>query len=173
MRISKLVIIATLLFSTAAARPARAEVGVGFFIFEPTGLDLKVDLNQRQALDFLLGWYSGWRDRYYLDHGGYFHATWLYQPWVGMTNTVAIPLRIGVGGAIFDDRGRFFDDRDRFFDDNDINVAARFPFEIGFRFLGTPVEIYFEIALKLTIIDPGDDHPTADLDGGVGVRFMF
>ena len=66
--------------------------------------------------------------------------------------------------AIFDQAGRF---------DDDLNVAARVPFELGLRFRRTPLEIYFEIALKLTVIDELDNHPTVDLDGGIGLRFYL
>jgi hypothetical protein len=41
------------------------------------------------------------------------------------------------------------------------------------RFRRTPVEIYGEIALKLTFIDEDNDHRTVDLDGGIGIRFYF
>jgi hypothetical protein len=79
-------------------------------------------------------------------------------------DSVLVPLRLGVGVAIFDDRGRF---------DDDLNLAARVPFEIGLRFRRTPLEIYFEVALKVTFLDEYDDHETVDLDGGIGLRFYL
>jgi hypothetical protein len=164
MRIAKLVVVAALLLGSV--KPAHAEFGIGFFIFEPTGLDIKADVSRKGALDFLIGWYSRYTDRYRFNDGGYFHITYLYQPWVAIGDAVDVPLRVGIGIA-------FYDEGDRFFDNDNVNVAARFPFEVGIRFVGTPVEIYFEIALKLTFIDPNHNHDVADLDGGVGVRFMF
>ncbi len=159
MGIRKLVIIAALVF---AAAPARAEVGIGAFIGEPTGLDFKLDLARRSALDIVVGYYSHW-DHYDTD-GAYGHVTYLVQPLVSHGSSVIVPLRIGIGAAIFDQAGRF---------DDDLNLAARVPFELGLRFRRTPLEIYFEIALKLTILDEFDNHRTIDLDGGLGLRFYL
>lgn len=160
MCIRKLVLVATLL--VAAGKPARAEVGLGVFVGEPTGVDFKLDLDRRSALDILVGYYSHWR--HYDTEGAYGHLTYLVQPMVAHGDSVLVPLRLGVGVAIFDDRGRF---------DDDLNLAARVPFEIGLRFRRTPLEIYFEIALKVTFLDEYDDHETVDLDGGIGLRFYL
>jgi hypothetical protein len=162
MGIRKLVLVATLLFVSAPAT-ARAEVGVGVFVGEPTGLDVKLDVARRSALDIVLGYYSHWRD-YGLD-GAYGHLTYLVQPLVAHGDSVLVPLRLGIGVAIFDQAGTF---------DDDINLAARVPFEIGFRFRRTPLEIYLEVALKVTFLD-GEPyrHDRVDLDGGLGLRFYF
>ncbi len=162
MGIRKLVLVATLLF-VSAPQAARAEVGVGVFVGEPTGLDVKLDIARRSALDIVLGYYSHWRD-YGLD-GAYGHLTYLVQPLVAHGDSVLVPLRLGIGVAIFDQAGKF---------DDDINLAARVPFEIGFRFRRTPLEIYLEVALKVTFLD-GEPyrHDRVDLDGGLGLRFYF
>lgn len=162
MGIRKLLVIATLMFAFAA-KPARAEVGFGLFIGEPTGIDFKLDLARRSSLDILVGYYSHWRD-YGLD-GQYAHVTYLVQPMVAHGESVLVPLRLGIGAAIFDQSGRFNDD---------INLAVRVPFEIGFRFRRTPLELYFEIALKVTFLDGEPyDHDPVDLDGGLGLRFYL
>lgn len=148
----------------ASARPASAEVGVGLFVGEPTGIDLKLGLSPRSALDILFGWYSHWNNRDYIDDGAYAHVTYLVQPLVASGRSVLVPLRIGIGGAIFDDAGRF---------NEDLHVAMRVPFQVGLMFRRTPLEIYAEIALKATIIDSGADHRFLDFDGGVGLRFYF
>ena len=162
MGIRKLVLVATLLFASAP-QAARAEVGVGVFGGEPTGLDVKLDIARRSALDIVLGYYSHWRD-YGLD-GAYGHLTYLVQPLVAHGDSVLVPLRLGIGVAIFDQAGKF---------DDDIDLAARVPFEIGFRFRRTPLEIYLEVALKVTFLD-GEPyrHDRVDLDGGLGLRFYF
>jgi hypothetical protein len=162
MGIRKLIVVATLLFASAPTA-ARAEIGIGLFVGEPTGLDLKLDLASRSALDIVLGVYSHY-DRFN-DDSGYGHLTYLVQPLVSYGDSVIVPLRVGIGVAIFDDRGRYYDD--------DLNVAARVPFEVGLRFRRTPLEIYFEIALKMTFIDEDNDHPFVDLDGGIGLRFYL
>lgn len=160
VRLSSLALaIATALTLTAA--PARADVGVGLFVGEPTGLDVKLGLSRRTALDLLFGAYSRWDN---LNDGAYAHATYLVTPMVSRGRSVLVPLRLGVGVALFDDAGRF---------DNDLHVAARFPLEIALVFRKTPIELYGELALKITVIDPGPDHPTVDLDGGLGLRFYF
>jgi len=162
MGIRKLLVIASLVFAFAA-KPARAEVGLGIFVGEPTGADFKLDLARRSAIDILFGYYSSWR-HYGLD-GQYAHLTYLVQPMVAHGESVLVPLRLGIGVAVFDQAGHFNDD---------VNVAARVPFELGFRFRRTPLELYFEIALKVTFIDGEPyDHDTVDIDGGLGLRFYL
>jgi len=160
----KLVIIALVVLASTAAseRSARADVGLGAFFGEPTGLDVKIGLDRRSSLDIVVGWYSDWRHDF--DRGAYGHLTYLLTPMVGHGDSINVPLRIGIGGAIYDQGGHFNDD---------LNLAARFPFEVGLAFRRTPLEIYFEIALKVTVLDEGDNHPNVDLDGGIGIRFYF
>jgi len=129
---------------------ARADVGLGVFVGEPTGLDLKIDVEQRSALDIVLG-LSTFRD----GHANYGHLTYLITPFVGRGRSVSVPLRLGIGVAVFD-VGR------------DTDVAVRAPFEIGFRFRA-PIEIYAEI----TLLVPFVHDVYADLDGGLGFRIYF
>jgi len=147
-----------LLTVLAIAAPAHADVGLGLFVGEPTGLDLKLGLSPRSGLDLLFGW-DTYRDN--RDHYG--HLTYLLTPVVGRGESVLVPVRIGIGAAIYDD-GAF---------DNGINVAVRVPVEVGLRFRAVPLEIYGEVALKATFIDPNHNDPDVDLDGGVGLRFYF
>lgn len=159
MWIRKLVLVALLV---CAPRAARADVGLGLFLGEPTGIDLKLGLSHKSALDILVGWYNEYDD--WNDDGAYAHLTYLVQPFITYGESVMVPFRIGIGGAVFDDQGRY---------DEDIHLAVRVPFQIGFMFRRTPLEIYAEIALKATIVDPGPDHRDIDLDGGIGLRFYF
>jgi len=160
----KIVFIALVVLAstTASERAARADVGVGAFLGEPTGIDVKVGLARRSSLDILVGWYSDWPHNF--DYGAYGHVTYLLTPFIGQGQSVNVPLRLGIGGAIFDQGGHFNDD---------LNLAARFPFEVALAFRRTPIEIYGEIALKITVLDENDNHSTVDLDGGIGIRFYF
>jgi hypothetical protein len=144
---------AALVFGTvlaARATPARADFGIGLFVGEPTGLDFKIGLGDRSALDFLLG-FDTVRD----GRGGYGHVTYLVTPLVADGSSVLVPLRLGIGAALYGVR-------------DDINVAVRAPLELAFRFRRTPLEFYGEVALEL-LIDPGD----IDLQGGLGFRLYL
>lgn len=153
----KLILLA-LLFAVASPATARAEVGVGVFVGEPLGLDLKIDLQRRSALDIVIGATSvrdGGRDY------SYAHLTYLVTPFVGRGSSVLVPLRLGIGGAIYG------------FMEEDLNLAVRAPFEIGLRFRRSPIEIYGEIALKLTLVREYEQQDLADIDGGIGLRIYF
>lgn len=142
----------------AAARPARADFALGVFAGEPTGLDVKVGLAQRSDLDILLGWTQIPAGR---DH--YMHVTYLVTPVVGRGRSVLVPLRIGIGGALYDD-GDF---------NRGLNAAVRVPVEVGLRFRRAPLEIYGEISLLVTFLDENNNDNTFDLNGGIGLRFYF
>ena len=153
--VSALVVAATM----AAPAAAHASVGLGLFVGEPLGLDLKVDLARRSALDMVFGW-----DTIDSNRAHYGHVTYLATLFVGHGRSVVVPFRLGIGGAIYDGAGGFGDE---------INLAVRAPLEVGFMFRRAPVEIYGEIALKVTFLDGNDNDPTIDPDGGIGFRVYF
>ena len=140
------------------AAPASADVGLGVFVGEPTGLDLKLGLSARGSLDMVFGW-----DTYRDNRDHYAHVTYLATLAVARGRSVLVPVRLGIGGAIYDD-GNF---------DNGTNLAVRAPLQIGLRFRHSPIEIYGEVALKLTFFDDNDNDETVDIDGGIGFRVFF
>jgi hypothetical protein len=147
-------LLTTLVVLVAWARPARADVGIGLFLGEPTGLDLKLGLGNRSAIDLVLG-YDTIRD----GRTGYGHLTYLVTPLVGHGSSVTVPVRLGIGAAIFGPSG-------------DLGFAVRAPLELGLRFHATPLELYGEIAAALELVGAGDP-PFLDLQGGGGFRLFF
>lgn len=138
----------------ALAGHARAEVGLGLFLGEPSGLDIKVGFGARSALDIVVG-ATSFRD----GRTDYIHLTYLLTPFVGRGRSVLVPFRIGIGGAAIGVA------------DDNAHAAVRVPLEIGFRFRRTPIEIYGEIALKGVFVE--EDFIDFDVDGGIGIRFYF
>lgn len=136
-----------------AARPgpARADVGLGVFVGDPVGVDLKIGISDRAALDLLLG-YNTFRDGRF----GYGHVTYLVTPVFAQGGSVTVPLRLGIGGALFGPADA-------------LRFAVRAPFEVGLRLRRTPLEIYGEIALAFVLFTP-DDNLRLDVQGGVGFR---
>lgn len=141
-----------------APSPAHADLGIGLFVGEPLGVTFKADLQRRTALEILVG-ESTYRD----GRSGYGHVTFLVTPFAARGRSVVVPFRLGIGGAIYDDGGGFGDD---------LNVAVRVPFQLAFRFRA-PVELYFELAMRMTFLDANDNEDLVDLDGGIGFRFYF
>ena len=147
MRRSTLLIALVLCVSPAA----HADVGLGFFVGDPAGIDLKIDLQRRSALDILVGWAE------FDNRVGYGHVTYLVTPVVGHGDSVLVPLRLGIGGAVFGPSGN-------------LDFGVRAPLEVALRFRSAPIEIYGEIALILSFHHPGTYLNT---QGGLGLRFYF
>lgn len=132
---------------------ARAEtIGIGLFLGQPTGLDLKIPLQRRSALDIVLG-----VNQFDDPHLSYGHVQYLATLGVARGRSVNVPFRIGVGVALIGVT-----------DDNTV-VAARVPLQLGLRFRRSPIEIYGEIAF-VVLFDDGTD---TDVDGGAGIRVYF
>jgi hypothetical protein len=134
-----------------APSDAHADFGIGVFLGEPTGLDVKIGLQARSALDIVLG-ATSFRD----GRASYGHLTYLYTIVAANGQSVIVPLRIGIGGAMFGNS-------------DNIEAAVRAPFELGLRFRRTPIEIYGEIAAAIVLTQ--DAH--FDVQGGIGLRFYF
>ncbi|HEY1552710.1 MAG TPA: hypothetical protein VGG28_33000 [Kofleriaceae bacterium] len=149
-------VIALVIAATSAT--ASADVGLGLFVGEPVGLDLKIDAGYRSSLDIVLGW-STFRDA----RDQYAHLTYLATPVIGHGDAITVPLRIGIGVAFYGEGGF----------DNGVNIAVRAPIEIALRFRRAPVEIYGEIAAEITFFDDNNDDNVFDLQGGIGFRIYF
>jgi hypothetical protein len=143
----------------ASPATARADVGLGLFVGEPFGLDLKLDLQRRAALDLVVG-VTTVRDA----RADYAHITYLVTAVVGRGRSALVPLRLGIGTAFYDGGGKFADE---------VNLAVRAPLQVGILLRNTPLEIYGEIAVKITFIDDNDNNETVDLDGGIGFRILL
>ena len=146
----KLIVLAVL---GLAAPAAHADVAIGAFIGTPDGLDFKLGLAPHSALDILVGW-----DTFRDDRGYYAHVTYLATVAVGHGDSIDVPFRIGIGGAVYGG--------------GPTNFAARAPAEIALKFRRTPIEIYGELSLRLELADQAPD-PQLYLDGGVGLRIYF
>jgi hypothetical protein len=140
-----------------AAPAARADVGIGLFLGEPTGFDLKIGTSPRAGLDIVLGYHEYYRD---YNGGDYAHLTYLVTPLVAHGESVIVPIRVGVGLALLDS-GRSVGDN--------LHVGVRAPLEVGFRFRSVPLEIYGEISALLVF----EHNPFIDGDGGIGLRLYF
>lgn len=151
-------LVAAVLACAAGTAHADPGVGIGLFVGEPLGLDLKLGLGFRSNLDIVIGW-----DTYRDGRNAYGHVTYLATLGVAHGNAVSVPFRLGIGGAVYDD-GSF---------DNGVNFAVRAPLEIGLKFHNAPIELYGEVALKLTLIDANNNNDDVDLDGGIGFRVYF
>lgn len=139
----------------ARATPARADFGLGLFLGDPTGLDLKIGLSNRSAIDVVLG-----VDTYRDGHSNYGHLTYLVTPIVAHGDSVLVPIRFGIGAALYGTR-------------NDLDFAVRAPVELALRLRRTPLEFYGELALALTLFDPNDQNLQLDVQGGLGFRVFF
>jgi hypothetical protein len=148
-------LVLAMLLVAAFESTSRAEsVGIGLFLGEPSGLDLKVGLSAKSSIDIVIGQTSFRENR-----TDYLHVTWLLTPFVARGRSVLVPFRIGIGAAAIG-----------VVDDNP-HAAVRVPLEIGFRFRRTPIEIYGEVAIKGVFVE--EDFITFDVDGGIGIRFYF
>jgi hypothetical protein len=147
----KKLVLALVIAGVGLPSTANADVALGLFFGRPSGIDLKLDLQPRSSLDVLVGWSTFERGR-----GGYGHLTYLYTLAAGRGRSVIIPLRIGIGAAVFGNSDH-------------LDFGGRVPFEIAFRFRSTPLELYLEPALLLIATHGGDVVGQF----GVGLRFYF
>jgi len=139
----------------ARATPARADFGIGLFLGDPSGLDLKIGLTNRTGLDIVLG-FNSFRD----GRADYGHLTYLVTPLVAHGDSVLVPIRLGIGAALYGGSG-------------DLDFAVRVPLEIALRLRSAPLEFYGELAVAFTLFDPNEDVLQADLQGGLGFRVFF
>jgi len=152
----KIVIALASLLTLAASAPAWAQdknVGVGFILGEPTGLDAKIWLADQHALEFGVAWSLSGNNEFHLQGDYLFHRFGLIK----MNNNDQFPLYFGVGGRMI------------LIDNHDDVFGIRFPVGLTYIFRNYPFDIFGEI---VPILDVAPDTDF-DLEGAIGARFWF
>ncbi len=140
---------------------ANKTFGIGLIIGEPIGLSAKYYLSESTALDFALGEY----DRFREDDDLGVHIDFLWHPVTLVTaDPFVMPLYFGIGGRLVgDDDGP---------DDDEVDFAVRAPLGIALDFNRVPVDVFFELAILIELVNDDNDDDV-DLDAGIGVRYYF
>lgn len=144
-----------LLVATAVGTASAQEknVGLGFIIGEPTGIDVKFNLTKIHALEFALAWSLSDENDLHVQ-GDYL---WHKYDVIDLNNSDEMPLFFGVGGRII------------LREDVDDVVGVRFPVGLDYIFANYPFDIFVEI---VPILDLAPDTDF-DLEGAIGARFWF
>jgi hypothetical protein len=144
------------LAGSASAHPvAGRSFGLGLEIGQPSAITAYASLGQYSAIDFALG-FPTFDDRYL-----YLHLDYLVMPVdLARGGSLSVPLYLGIGGFLYD----FHDD---------IWGGVRVPFGIALDFRTAPLQVFFELAVKVLLIRPVDVGDRVDLDGVVGFRVFF
>ena len=137
---------------TASAQEEK-NVGLGFIIGEPTGIDVKFMLNKIHALEFALAWSLSEDNDLHLQ-GDYL---WHKYDVIKLDSSDELPLFFGVGGRLI------------LREDVDDILGVRFPVGLDYIFANYPFDIFVEIVPILDIA-PDTDF---DLEGALGARFWF
>lgn len=150
--------VVSILFTANVARAERphergGNVGLGLVLGEPTGISAQVALGgpgQGTALNFALGLDM------FDDEDLYVHLDYVFLVAnLISSQSVALPAYVGVGG--------FFRDK------SNASLGARVPFGLQLEFLATPLHIFGEVALQLTLVDDFHTHVV----GAFGFRYFI
>lgn len=172
------------LSALVAATPARAAsqsggahpFGLGIMLGAPTGLSGKLYLSRPFALQMGLGWVDDFDD----DDGLHVHLDVVWHP-VILTRSAAVtlPLYLGVGGRIWEHDHHFIY-QGNWYDDDHTTIGVRAPLGLLIDFNRVPLDVFFEVALTVDLVDVDDDdepfdhdHDRVGLNGGIGIRYYF
>lgn len=136
---------------TLAVEPGAGLWELGVILGEPTGLSAKYWTSRENALDFGAAW-SFQRSGQFHFHVDYlFHNYEFFQVDPG-----SLPIYFGIGGRVR-------------FDGDDNRVGLRLVLGAEYLTSAYPMSVFFEIA---PIVDFAPETE-ADLNGGLGIRYVF
>jgi len=141
-------LILSVLFSSAG--PGGFELGI--ILGEPSGISAKTWFDGNTALDGAVSW--SLKDKHSNDL--YLHADFLWHDFDLIDQSSGLmPLYYGIGGRVILA--------------DDARLGARVPVGISWYLSGVPLDLFVEIAAVVDVI-PDTDF---DINGGIGIRFIF
>ena len=135
----------------AAVEPAGGIWELGVILGEPTGLSAKYWTSRINAIDFGAAWsFQG-------DGQFHFHCDYLFHNYeFFQVDPGSLPIYFGIGGRVR-------------FDDDDSRIGLRLVLGAEYLTDAYPMSVFFEIA---PIVDFAPETE-ADLNGGIGIRYIF
>ena len=164
LRLSIIAVCMLALSSQAMGQIALVDAGdaeIGILLGEPTGISAKYWTTGNTAVDVGIAWSFGDGGNFHLHADYLFHNFDFFDVDKG-----ALPIYFGIGGRL-----RFEDDDNALVgeDDDDYRVGLRVAIGIEYILESNPFGFFFEIA---PIVDFLPDTE-ADVNGGIGVRYIF
>jgi hypothetical protein len=161
------VVVATLVSLLGLSRVASAQVeahkfGLGVIIGSPTGLSVKYEITDKEAVDAALG------GSFLGESGVQLHADFLLQPvhlFDDEDGVFSLPLYFGIGMRFLDESRPNMS--------NGVRLGVRVPVGLAFEFHHIPLDVFVEVALVVDFLRPSGDKFGADLNAGIGVRYWF
>lgn len=150
-------ILTVLLLAASAGTTAAQEkqVGLGFIVGEPTGIDFKIMLNRTNALEFALAWSLADENDLHIQ-GDYL---WHRYDLIDLNSSDQMPLFFGIGARLVMIDVQGVDDV----------FGVRFPVGLDYIFADYPFDVFVEI-VPILDLTPETDF---DLEGAIGARFWF
>ena len=126
--------------------------GLGIIVGEPTGVSIKYQMNEKNAIDGAVAWsLSG-------DNDLHLHGDYLMHWYDIITVSKGqLPLYAGLGARVL------------FRENRDNHIGLRIPVGLAYLFAGSPFDAFVEIVPVLDFA-PDTDF---DLEGAIGGRFWF
>jgi len=148
-----IVCVATLALAGTPAMAKEKNVGLGFILGEPTGIDAKFWLANQHAFEIGAAWSLSGNNEFHIQGDYLFHKFDVFD----LKSSDELPLYFGVGGRMI------------FRDKIDDTFGVRFPVGLTYIFANYPFDIFGEI---VPILDVAPDTDF-DLEGAIGARFWF
>jgi hypothetical protein len=144
--------IAILFLAVQVQAVPRGDVGLGLVVGEPTGLDVKVFLNDSNAIEGAVAWSLSGKNNLHLQAEYLYHNYTLIKVEKGQ-----LPFFFGLGGRVI------------LRENADDIVGVRIPVGLAYEFDGGIFDVFGEI---VPIMDLFPDTEF-DLEAALGVRFWF
>jgi len=159
MRLSIIVMFVLIVALSSLSSQARSQIAlvdagdmeVGILLGEPTGLSGKYWVTGNTAVDLGVAWSFGEGGNFHL-HGDYlFHNFDFFD-----VDSGSLPIYVGIGGRVR-------------LEDDDSRVGLRVAIGLEYILESNPFSFFFEVAPIVDFLPETE----ADVNGGIGVRYIF
>lgn len=156
-----------LIFAPQDASAQESKFGLGGIVGSPTGASFKINLNERNALDFALGF------GFFGGNYARLHAQYLWDKNLLQMDRANMDFYFGagvqVGGYVGHGHHHHDEDHPGHHDHHGAWLGARVPLGLDFPFKSRPLDVFIELAPVIWFIQDVDFN----IEGAVGARYWF